>query len=377
LWEASGSNGRVYQVREDASGRTISTTLDFPERQVLFIDLGDGGAPLIGTGDAAALYRVGATAKDAVYLSKSLDAQWAARWGKLHFGGTGVELSTRTGNTQKPDATWSAWQTLAGTEARPEGGVGRVQSPGGRFLQIRAHLAGTKSVLRELTAYYLPQNQRARVSEVTVGDEPSGTHHLLSLQKAPHAHSAVLHVRWKVENPDDDELDYRAYFREEADPTWHLIGGPDPLTKAEVDWNTEALPDGHYLVRVVASDEKANAKDDALESELTSAPALVDNKRPEVGPIEVSTPPVKKGVAAVAVASGRAKDSASPITELAYSVDGGDFVAASAKDGVFDDLEESFSIRLPGLSPGTHTLAVRAVDSAENLGAAQLSFRVK
>jgi hypothetical protein len=110
-----------------------------------------------------------------------------------------------------------------------------------------------------------------------------------------------------------------------------------------------------------------------------SSPALVDNKRPEVGPIEVTFPPApKSGPAPAPIANGRAKDSASTLTELAYSVDGGDFVAAAPKDGVFDDLEESFSIRLPsGLASGTHTLAVRAVDSADNLGAAQITFRVK
>jgi hypothetical protein len=78
------------------------------------------------------------------------------------------------------------------------------------------------------------------------------------------------------------------------------------------------------------------------------------------------------------VASGKARDTASPITELAYSVDGGDWQAAGPKDGVFDDLEELFAITLPaGLPSGNHTIAVRAVDSAENLGAAQHTFRVK
>ncbi len=290
LWEASGSNGRVYQVRDDSAGRTIATALDLPERQVLFIELGSG-TPTVGTGDAGALYRLGAAQKDAVYVSKALDAAWNARWGKLHYGGGGVELSTRTGNTQKPDGTWSAWQALGATESRGNGGEGRVQSPSGRFIQLRARLTTAKSVLRDLVAYYLPQNQRARITEVTVGDEPTGTRHLLSLQKSPHGHSASLHVRWKTENPDDDELVYRVSFREESDPTWRPLGGPDPLTKAEYDWNTDGLPDGSNLVRVVASDERANPKDEALEHTLVSAPILVDNKKPEVGPIEVISLP--------------------------------------------------------------------------------------
>ncbi len=376
LWAAAGSNGRVYQVRSD---RTVTTALDLPERQVLFLDLG-GGEPSLGTGDAAAVYRLGPANKEASYVTKALDAQFTARWGKVRFSGTGVEVSARSGNTQKPDATWSAWQGLGSVENLAGGGAGKVQSPAGRFLQMRAKLSGPKSVLHDVSAFYLPQNQRPRVTEVTTADE-SGARRMIALAKTPRSHSAIVKLRWKVENPDEDELVYRVFFREESEPNWRSLGGPDPLTKAEYDWNTEPLPDGNYLVRVVVSDERSNAKDEALEHALTSSPILVDNRKPDVGPVDVGFPAAAKGATAntmVPVASGRAKDSASPITELAYSVDGGDWQAVGPKDGVFDDLEEAFNVRLPsGLPPGTHTLAVRAVDSADNLGAAQINFRVK
>ena len=48
------------------------------------------------------------------------------------------------------------------------------------------------------------------------------------------------------------------------------------------------------------------------------------------------------------------------------------------KDGLFDDLAEAFAVKLPtGLGAGTHTLAVRASDAADNVGASQVTFRVK
>ena len=63
---------------------------------------------------------------------------------------------------------------------------------------------------------------------------------------------------------------------------------------------------------------------------------------------------------------------------MAYAIDGGDWSPLGAKDGVFDDLDEAFTLGLPAaLAPGTHTLALRAVDSADNVGAAQVTFRVK
>ena len=374
LWAASGSNGRVYQVRSD---RTVATALDLPERQVLFLDV-SGDGPMLGTGDAAAVYRLAPASKDAAYISKALDAQFTARWGKVRYAGSGIELSTRSGNTAKPDATWSAWQSLGTVESQAGGAAGKVQSPSARFLQLRVKLAG-KGVLRDVTAFYLPQNQRARITEIVSADEASAARRMIALQKIPRPHSAVVKLRWKVENPDDDELVYRVFFREEGEPNWRALGGPDPLTKSEYDWNTEALPDGNYLVRVIASDERANAKEDALESAMTSSPILVDNRKPEVGPIDVTFPVASKSAAPTAPsANGRARDTASPITELAYTIDGGEWQAMSTKDGVFDDLDESFSVKLPsGLAPGTHTLAVRAVDSADNLGAAQINFKVK
>ena len=368
LWAASGSNGRVYQIRAD---HTVATVLDLPERQVLFLEL--GADAVLGTGDAAALYHLGGTPKEALYLSKVLDAQFAARWGRVSALGTSLELSTRSGNTQKPDATWTSWQGLDKPVTRDDETSGRVQSVAGRFLQIRARLSG-KSVLRELAAYYLPQNQRPRVTAVTAGEESKGSRKklvTLDPQTSAHAHTSIVGLRWKVENPDDDELVYRTYFREKSDPNWRQLGGDRPLTKPEYEWSTDGLPDGTYFVRVVASDERANSREQTLDSALTSSPILVDNRKPEIVGLEVVYP---KGQAAQA--SGRAKDLASPITELAYALDGGEWQVLGAKDGVLDDLEESFSLKLPtNLLPGNHTLAIRAADSTDNVGAAQIVFK--
>ena len=370
LWAASGSNGRVYQIRAD---HTVATVLDLPERQVLFLEL--GADAVLGTGDAAALYHLGGTPKDALYLSKVLDAQFASRWGRVRALGSGIELSTRSGNTQKPDVTWTSWQGLEKPETRNDETSGRVQSAAGRFLQLRARLSG-KSVLRELAAYYLPQNQRPRVTEITPGEETKvARKKLVTLepQISARTHTSVVVLRWKVENPDDDELVYRVYFREQNDPNWRQLGGDKPMTKTEYEWSTDGIPDGSYFVRVVASDERANPREDALEGALTSAPILVDNRKPELVALEVVYP---KGQGPQA--NGRVKDLASPITELAYALDGGEWQVLGAKDGLLDELEEAFTLKLPtSLAPGNHTLAIRAADSADNVGAAQIVFKVR
>jgi hypothetical protein len=226
---------------------------------------------------------------------------------------------------------------------------------------------GAHTVLRDLTIYYQPQNQRPRVTEIIVGDEVS-THRPSAVARGTKTRSSVVKLRWHVENPDEDELVYRLYFREEGEQNWKPIAGSEPLTRSEFDWNTESIPDGNYVVKVVASDERSNAREDALAHSLTSTPFLIDNRKPEVVDLHVSYP----------LASGRARDSFSAITELAYSVDGGDWQPFNPRDGIFDDPVEDFAVRLPaGLAVGTHSLAVRAVDAADNVGAAQTTFRVK
>ena len=83
------------------------------------------------------IYRVApAPARQATYLSRVLDADFQARWGLLRWHGAhelGVE--TRSGNTAKPDATWSSFAGLDHPRATGDGGVGLVGSPAARYVQ--------------------------------------------------------------------------------------------------------------------------------------------------------------------------------------------------------------------------------------------------
>ncbi|MEA2700615.1 MAG: hypothetical protein QOI66_4886, partial [Myxococcales bacterium] len=162
-------------------------------------------------------------------------------------------------------------------------------------------------------------------------------------------------------------LAYRLVFHEQNESTWRPLGGPDPLAKAEYDWNTEGLPDGYYVVRVTASDEKSNPRERALDFALESAPLLVDNRPPEVGELQAHYPQI----------TGRAKDGASNITDIEYTVDGGEWRSVAPSDGILDDPVEAFSFRLPTLAPGPHAVTVRAWDSGDNVGAAGITVTVK
>ena len=368
----TGSEGRVYRVSPD---RTAALAIDVSERQALAL-LRAGNGFLVGTGDVGGIYRAApASPKQATYLSRVLDGEYRSRWGLFRWHGSrDVAIETRSGNTAKPDATWSGFASLEKPRHTTEGGVGQVPSPPARYVQYRATFGAPDGRLAAVTLAYLPQNQRARITELGVGDSGGAPAPAIGAlgattgapaAAAPRAHQTVLKLRWKVENPDGDELSYRLAFRQENDAVWRPLGGPDPLTKTEYDWNTEGLPDGTYVVKVTASDERSVPRELALETTFTSTPILVDNRKPEVAGLAVKFPFV----------SGRARDDQSPIVAMEYSIDGGDWQVLSAADGICDDLVESFTIKLPALAAGPHAVAVRVWDSADNVGAGGITIR--
>src|SRR5450432_810167 len=378
----SGTEGRVYRVDPD---RKAALAIDLPERQALTL-VRSGKTFLVGTGDVGGVYRVVAAAsRQATYLSRVLDADFRARFGLLRWHGAhGLGVETRSGNTARPDPTWSNFASLERVRATAEGGVGLVGSPAARYVQYRVTFGAPDARLDAVTLAYLAQNQRTRITELTVGD--GGTPPALgvtgglggiplsispspftSVSSAPaRTHSPIVKLRWKVENPDGDELDYRLTFRQESEAVWRPLGGPDPLSKNEYDWNTEGLPDGMYTVRVVASDERSEARERALEASFTSAPILVDNRKPEVVGLVAKYPFI----------SGRARDDQSPLTGLEVAIDGGDWQILTVADGICDDLVEAFTLKLPSLALGPHAVTVRAWDSADNVGAASVTVTV-
>ena len=368
----TGSEGRVWRVSPD---RTASLAIDVPERQALTL-LRAGNGFLVGTGDVGGVYRAApATPRQATYLSRVLDGEYRSRWGLFRWHGShDVAIESRSGNTAKPDTTWTSFAPLERPRPTAEGGVGQVASPPARYVQYRATFGAPDGRLAAVTLAYLPQNQRARITELGVADSGAPAPAIGALgagaagtptAAAARAHQTVLKLRWKVENPDGDELNYRLAFRGENDAVWRPLGGPDPLTKTEYDWNTEGLPDGTYVVKVTASDERSEPRERALDTTFMSSPILVDNRKPEVLGLAVKYPYV----------SGRARDDQSPLVAMEYSIDGGDWQILSAADGICDDLVESFTIKLPTLPSGPHAVAVRAWDSADNVGAGGIQIR--
>jgi hypothetical protein len=366
VYAAAGTQGKVYRLLPD---RTFALAADLSERQALTLVRAADGF-LVGTGDVGGVYEVRPAAQgEANYLSKVFDGEFFTSWGRLRWTGSpGLSFETRSGNTAKPDKTWTAWKKLEGPNGEGGEGEGKIASPASRYLQYRVSFAAKATSLSEVSVFYLPQNQRPRVTDVFLADVPAPTASATAAPATTRSHSPTLKLRWKVENADNDSLLYRLYYRQERETVWRPLGGTDPLTKAELDWNTDSVPDGKYLVRVWVTDERSNANDRALDSTFVSAPFLVDNTRPEVLNLQSHPPGV----------SGRARDATSLVSHIEFSVDGEDWRPATPTDGLFDQRSEGFAIRLPdGLRRGPHVVNVRVWDGADNLGAARIQVEAK
>jgi len=342
--------------------------IDVDERQVLAIDL-VGSDPFLATGDGAAIYRVlPERPRSAIWQSKVLDAEFAARWGQVTWRGEGqLEIQTRSGNVERPDTTWSEWSSSLT-------GAGPIRSPAARFLQIRAlYSRDPDASLRAITAYYLPQNQRPVVTDVaTKARTPraaaaGATPPPPAERDAPPAATPNLGLTWKVDNPDGDRIRYRLRFREESQQQWReILREHETLTAAEYTWNTGAVPDGHYVIQVEASDELGNPPALSLRSTSDSEPILVDNHDPSIEDLRASGARV----------SGRALDSLGPIARLEFAIDGGEWRLFFPSDDLLDTRDERFELDVSGEAAGARIVAIRATDAAGNAVVAETTATV-
>lgn len=351
----TGAEGQVYSVDDD---HVVQLVADTAERQVGALVMA-GARRFVATSDPAIFHELrGLGGADAVWTSKVLDAGLRAQFGRVTFRSDGaVELSTRTGNTEAPDASWSPWSADSAQAFD-------VTSPPGRFVQVRARFRrDPAAILREVTLSFVTDNARAIVTSVDGAPKGSPKPALkpglvASGGEAPKP-SSTLKLTWKVDNPDQDELRYRLSYRLEGQAVWNdLLQPGEVVTKTEYEWDTTTLPEGVYRVRVEASDERANPPDRVKLHGRDSSAILVDN-----------TPPLLRNLRVAGKRlSGEASDGLGPIVRIEVALAGSDdFRPLFSSDGVLDEPSEAFDADVSRLVPPRPTLlVVRAYDAAGN-----------
>ncbi|HUT77190.1 MAG TPA: hypothetical protein VM285_05865 [Polyangia bacterium] len=368
-----GVEGLVVSVDPE---RRTRIALDLDERQVMAL-LARDGLWLAATGDAGAAYRVNAgRPAEASYLSPVLDAGAPARFGRVDWFGQGtLEVRARSGQTSEPDGRWGDW---SGPIARGAA----VPDPSARYLQLRFDWSrDAAAVLRAAEVAYRPLNRRALVTELDPGSPFTGKgkpaagkekgkekgvkSSTRTIPARPEKRNESLaKISWKVDNPDEDELRYRLWYRAVGQDLWRPITREDEvLTKTRYDWDTGSVPEGRYQLRLVADDSPSNDPEDVLFDEWISEPLIVDNQ-----------PPAVRGLAyRQGAVSGKAEDGFSSISWIELSVDGGPWLPLFPRDGVLDGTREEFGAKLAEpLGAGPHALAVRAWDRAGNVGTAEV-----
>jgi hypothetical protein len=362
LLVGTGMQGQLFEIDEATKERTEIARLD--HGQIHCLCRRRDGSVVLGTGDPGKLYVLEDTyaAKGSV-TSEVLDAKIISRWGELSWkaetpAGTTVSVSVRSGNTAEPDNTWSPW-----TRASADPQQARAAAPPARFLQYRVHLTtedpSVSPSVRGLALRYRQTNQAPEVTKLEVPD----------LDTANLEHPKKLKLKWAAVDPNEDELTYRLYVRKDGWKEWVCL--EEELEKKEYEWDTSAMPSGLYQVKVVASDRRDNAEEDALTAERVSVPFPVSHQPPAVS-IKVAGIEGDR-----AVIEATAKDALVRLTEASFAVNGKKWVHVFPSDGLFDGKSESFRFKTEALRPGTYVLVLRVRNAAGVVGSADVVFTVR
>ena len=408
-----GAEGAVYPIWEDAEAQIVNLVaagehlllsasnparllrLNAEGRRALVVQFEsfvpgrllfgpDGALHLGGTQKAAVSILPGQGHRKGHFESAVEDFAIHARWGALEWRGTQpadtrITVQTRTGNSEVPDKTWSAW-----SEPLTESGQ-TITSPPARFIQYRVEMESTRDGatprLSSIAVRGVQVNLKPRIVELQTfpfrpqqsgnGGQSQGTPQA-SLgrrnNRPPHAKSLRL-VRWQAQDPNEDELVYDLYLKGEDQQAWKLV--EENIAQSSIVWDTESMPEGQTQLKLVASDRMDNPAAERLRDERESAPFAIDNSPPAVElNAQTST---DSAVVEVAIS-----DRISAVQKAYYTIDYDEQQHPIAPlDGVFDSRGEKARFAVEGLAAGEHVIVVRAIDALDNIGVRQIVIQVK
>ena len=341
VYLATGPKGLVYLVRaQGEEERELWTVQELEYVNATAVVLKDGSprAFLAAGQEAAAFLRVEGKGRSGSVRTRAYSSGRPAVWGALAWRGVGVKVFTRNGHAPKPDGTWTRWVERTNGRALPA--AGKAWS----YAQLRVDMTG-KAEFSGFSWRFAEKNQRPQIASLQVGERELSSG------------GAQRQVSWEASDPNGDRLEYRVAVREESDPTWREVSGPQPLSEPKFVLPVAKMPDGRYFLRVTASDAPDNYQA-PLTISRTSSPFIINNARPEIR--DLSFDP------ATARLTARVVDRLSIITGLAFSLDGGEWRQIAPADGIFDEKEEAVRVSLPGLAAGRHTVSLRALDETGN-----------
>jgi WD40 repeat protein len=411
LLAGTGNNGSLLVI----DGRGVYAQLaKSGSSQITGISRTSSGKVYLCTANPGKVFSLGPEYEaEGTFESQSFDAKLFSQWGHIEWWGPPamssaakgskeskeprLEFFVRSGNTEDPGKEWSRW---FGPYSAPGA---QIEAPAARFLQWKAviHDGRPGDGIDWVSAAYLPKNvppvidgialqepgTRAQTQVVITGQatnvtlkqptgpNPTGTVITTTTTKFDQQPQGIYQkgyatVLWTAHDDNDDDLRYAVYFRGENQRDWLLL--KDNLDQKYYSWDTTAMPDGAYYLKIVASDSPSNPPNAALKTEREGERFEIDNTPPVIQKLE--------GSAAMGVAYDfqfAATDATSGIEKAQYSVDGGEWILLAPVQGISDSKMESYSFSVRGLAPGEHTIAVRTYDRFDNVGAGKTTINVE
>lgn len=389
---STDSNGRIFDLYPSRDGTKLTLLTETNETMATRLLL-QGRDLYVATSNIAKLFRIGtATAREGSYESPVKDSKFISRWGVLSWRGeepegASFEFFTRSGNSDRPDGTWSDW---AGPYRHPQGEA--ILSPPARYIQWKAvfHASSDRSpALDEVTLSYLNQNLPPQIHSFnvsTAGERASsaaahpglGSGSIAAVTTTSGygsissggagASRTPITLSWQADDPNNDSLVYSIYIKAADEQDWHLL--KDKLRQSNYTLEPNVLADGKYVARLLASDEEANPPALARKTESVSAPFWIDNTPPQIRVLK------QERVGGQPEIQFEVKDGTSPLRSAEFSIDGSEWRTVLSDDGIVDSRLETFTIKVPKLDPGEHVIALRAYDTAGNVGVGKAVVRI-
>jgi len=382
----SGNKGYIYRIDSDV---LYTALLIAPSTQIIAFQAGADGVLYAATGNVGKIYQIGpGVAREGALESDVFDAGFFSQWGRLSFeanlNGGAISIAARSGNLDQPQKNWSPWSPAITSITG-----GSITSPAARFVQWKASLtaAGAQSPeLESVDLAYLPRNVAPHIEAVeitpanykfpapSIALSPSSTLTLPPIGKPSPIASPSLSLdsgtpslqyakgyvgaRWAAADDNGDGLIYEVEIRGVHETNWKPL--KDKLKEKYWSWDSTALPDGEYRIRVTASDLPGNPPAEALSTSMVSYPFLIDNTPPRIVSLAGSASGGKLH------ATWSAADALSNVKKADYSLDGGDWTLVAPVTGLSDSHELAYDLTVSKISVGEHTLAVRVEDEYDN-----------
>jgi outer membrane protein assembly factor BamB len=386
LLAGTGNRGHIYAI---TGPDDFSDLVKAPVSQITGFAKAPGGGLYAASSNLGKVFVLGPGPEtEGTYESDVFDAKIFSRWGRAEFRGMGnVELLARSGNVDNPDRNWSSWKKVD-LSGNAETGV-----PSARYAQWKAvlHSGSSKPAVESVTLYYLPRNVAPEIDDVTVqvgvryqpmskqpgltigGTDISGTNvpHFEAPVPSTHDRDAIG-VKWNAHDENDDQLVYSIYYRGDGESRWLLL--KDNIPDKAYSFDASLLPDGGYVVKVVASDAPSHSPGEALTAEKISHHFEVDTTPPRIDNLNASLQGNEIHV------YFRAEDNFSPIKRAEFSVDAGDWKYVDPMGQISDSKAEDYDFRIPLEAKDAapeHVVVVRVYDKFDNMDAAKTVLRSK